>query len=157
MSTILQDFRSDIGLYSTSSQLGEISGSAARQALDAVNQRRPGGQEQTNHLLWKLYSKATTAQPTEAHWLIEELYLLSRLQRHYTQNIDGLDEELSTPRVDFTHSVSAVKGKVIQLHGSIRWFKCTKCHWRGVATREQAEALWLKNEVIPCTACQKGK
>lgn len=53
---------------------------------------------------------------TAAHFFIQLLQDKGLLQRHYTQNIDGLDYQLSLP-----------DDKVINMHGTLRKIQCEFC------------------------------
>ncbi|KAF8594367.1 DHS-like NAD/FAD-binding domain-containing protein, partial [Ceratobasidium sp. AG-I] len=150
----LPDFRSHGGLYNSPSQ-SSSGGINARKALDAVNQRLPGGLKQSNQLLSDIFFKAKSAKPTHTHWLIKEIHSLGLLRRYYTQNIDGLDEDLDIPIVDFGAHQPEIDGKIVQLHGSIRWLKCTKCSWRGKVTPEYLEDSWSRNQAVACEACPR--
>jgi NAD+-dependent protein deacetylase sirtuin 2 len=67
-------------------------------------------------LAHELYPVVVNAKPTTSHWFIKLLNDKGILLRHYTQNIDGLDELTGLP-----------EDKVIQAHGHIKSGYCLVC------------------------------
>jgi NAD-dependent deacetylase len=62
------------------------------------------------------------AQPNPAHQAIAELERLGRVDRVITQNVDGL------------HQLGGSSaGRVIEIHGTMRWVTCLDCHKRYTA------------------------
>ena len=55
-------------------------------------------------------------KPTISHYLQKLLVDKNKVQRIYTQNVDGLDEEAGIP-----------EAKLIHAHGSFRSGTCMKC------------------------------
>jgi NAD-dependent deacetylase len=56
------------------------------------------------------------ARPNAGHYAVAELYKIGKLDSVITQNVDGLHQAAGVP-----------DGKVIELHGSIRWVSCLTC------------------------------
>ncbi len=87
-----------------------------------------------------LYPILSTAKPTVAHYFIKLLEIKGKLLRHYTQNIDGL-EDLTGLCQNFT----------IQAHGHIRSGSCLSCSKR--FTFEYIKSFVIKNDIPKCDAC----
>ncbi|KAM3160609.1 Protein acetyllysine N-acetyltransferase [Lachancea thermotolerans] len=80
----------------------------------------------------KLYSSARVAQPTRTHRFIAHLKNRGKLLRCYTQNIDGLEEnlglEMSSERDCDTSMANQWRNlDVVQLHGDLNRLSCTQC------------------------------
>jgi len=67
-----------------------------------------------------------TAKPNPGHFAITELYKMGKLDSVITQNVDGLHQAAGMP-----------DGKVIELHGTLRWVSCLRCGKR--YPREEVE------------------
>eukprot|EP01033_Poteriospumella_lacustris_P017216 gene17216-12311_t len=99
-------------------------------------------------------------QPTLAHVLILLLHEKGLLQRHYTQNIDGLDHQLS-PQLPAE--------KIVNVHGSLAHVHCEFCgHVEDMAAfqdkvRTQIRNIYDANDTeaprvstpIECTHCHR--
>ena len=62
---------------------------------------------------------AHAAQPNAAHRAIAELEQLGKVDRVITQNVDGLHQ-----------LAGSSAGRVIEIHGTMRWVDCLDCHKR---------------------------
>lgn len=110
-----------------------------------------------NSMITKLHKMSSEAKPTQFHELLNRVSLEGRLQRLYTQNIDGLDTRLNDlqTRVPLEKPIPST----IQLHGSINHMVCNKC-----AKIAQLDPTIFKNElcdeenstIIPtCRQCEE--
>ncbi|KAM7188965.1 DHS-like NAD/FAD-binding domain containing protein [Rhypophila sp. PSN 637] len=94
---------------------------------------------------------AMDADPTKTHRFIRNLHDIGKLVRHYTQNIDCLEEKTGL-------STDARKGlktaECVLLHGSLHHFRCSNCPatFRQEVDRER-ETAW--DPESPCPACTK--
>lgn len=106
--------------------------------------------------LIKLTQKAI---PTKTHHFINNLNTDGRLQRCYTQNIDGLevrlglDNDLNTkPTKAKTKSQKKTYPPLVQLHGTLDHIKCALCHSISPMEKTHVE-VYLEGEHVPCTMC----
>jgi NAD-dependent histone deacetylase SIR2 len=106
-----------------------------------------------NRLIGYIFDHANKAQPTKAHRLIERIHSSGILLRYYTQNIDGIDDQLGVPRVEFDGYREQSKGRYLQLHGSVRWMRCSVCQWREPMTNEWVDRLQSTSQLIACPLC----
>jgi NAD-dependent histone deacetylase SIR2 len=60
------------------------------------------------------------AKPTQLHYFLDRLAQSGRLLRHFTQNVDCIERQLSH-----------LWEKTVQLHGRIDQVKCQLCSWNG--------------------------
>ncbi|CCF56912.1 hypothetical protein KAFR_0B06160 [Kazachstania africana CBS 2517] len=108
----IQDFRSQNGLYRTSTSMKSL-----------FDYNQVYSNEQTtanfNKLMVDIYEKSNNADPTPFHLLIDKINRQGRLRRVYTQNIDSIEWKLLS---DLKNS-----SKLVQLHGTILKTKCNKC------------------------------
>lgn len=157
----IPDFRSSTGLY------------------DLVKKEFPGltirsGQEMFDISLFrdelkisvfasfmeKLYSSVRLAKPTKTHKFIAHLKDRSKLLRCYTQNIDGLEENLGLEmsKRELTSDRSSGFSStwknfdVIQLHGDLNTLSCTRCFhiydWNRYLARS-----FRRGELPNCPGC----
>ena len=116
---------------------------------------------QFNDMMVFLYKKYKTTPPSPFHLLLDTLACEGRLKRLYTQNIDSLETKLPhlhtvTPLTQATRPYPTL----IQLHGSIRTVRCSKCQ----AITEMVPDNFLTSDcprdssaslLPPCTQCQE--
>ena len=91
----------------------------------------------------ELYPVLTNAKPTVAHYFIKLLEQKGVLLRHYTQNIDCLE--------DLTQME---KKKTIQAHGHIRSGRCLDCEAK--YSFDHMKNAVLAGQIPKCTSCQSG-
>lgn len=89
---------------------------------------------QFNKLIKNLHNLSQSIDPTPFHYLLDKLLSRGQIKRIYTQNIDSLETKLDSfkeldPIQFFTHlPTKPPYPKLIQLHGSINYTQCNKCH-----------------------------
>lgn len=119
----IPDFRSSNGLFSL------LKGKNCSTGKELFDFNRVYSSEEMslkfNNMITTLHNLSKNSHPTEFHKLLDKLALEGKLQRLYTQNIDGLDTRLA----NLTTSVPLARPapKTIQLHGSIQHVECNKC------------------------------
>ncbi|KAI5478423.1 hypothetical protein MNV49_005172 [Pseudohyphozyma bogoriensis] len=103
---------------------------------------------------------------TTTHGFFRELKRMGKLRRVYSQNIDALEEAAGlafvglpgvTPGVVVLEEDDERKqwdGEVVQLHGSLRSVRCSKCDWVGEWTDEHSQAFG-EGEVLACALKRK--
>lgn len=119
----IPDFRSSNGLFS---QLKGKHGASGKELFDfnAVYSSDEMNLK-FNSMIASLHRLSKKCRPTEFHRMINDIALEGRLQRLYTQNIDGLDTRLSNLATSVPLSTPAPQ--TVQLHGSINHMECNKC------------------------------
>lgn len=119
----IPDFRSSNGLFS---QLKGKNCSSGKElfdynsvyASDEMNMR-------FNSMIASLHDLSKKSSPTNFHNMMDQIALEGRLQRLYTQNIDGLDTRLANLATKVPLDIPAPQ--TVQLHGSIHHMECNKC------------------------------
>jgi len=107
----------------------------------------------------ELIKLTQNAVPTKTHHFINKLNTDGRLQRCYTQNIDGLEVRLG---LDNDLNAKSAKGKtksqkkiyppLVQLHGTLDHIKCALCHTTLPIETAHVE-VYLEGHHVPCTMC----
>lgn len=72
-----------------------------------------------------------------------------RLQRLYTQNVDGIETSLEPLETTVPLSHKGPWPKTVQLHGGLEKMVCSKCQ----VVSEFEPALFIGHEAPPCNAC----
>ncbi|MGW4299479.1 SIR2 family NAD-dependent protein deacylase [Streptomyces sp. NPDC004646] len=92
---------------------------------------------------WQMRRKnrALTAEPNAAHRAVAELERSGVPVRVLTQNVDGLHQRAGMP-----------DRKVLELHGNVREFVCTKCHARG-PMEDALARVEAGEDDPPCLEC----
>ena len=101
--------------------------------------------EASREKMWEfsklLYPEVIKAKPNAAHLAIAELDRLGKVDCVITQNVDFLHQRAGVP-----------EGKVIELHGTLKWVVCLGCGQR--YPREQIQKRLEAGEKVPrCEAC----
>jgi len=126
-----------------------VSASTSSSDLSSTNSRGPSfptfvGNPTTRRRswqMWNMFRMIEMAQPHPAHYAIAELDKMGKLDCVITQNVDGLHQKSGVP-----------DEKVIELHGSLRWLKCTNCDKR-YSIIEVAKRLGEGEEKSICSDC----
>jgi len=94
---------------------------------------------------WQMLAEGhltTGAEPNAAHYAINELNLLGKLDCVITQNIDSLHQKAGVPAE-----------KVFELHGSMQWAVCLSCGQRYPIERI-AERINRGQDIPECEDCE---
>lgn len=152
----IPDFRSADGLYARvlSSSGPSEQGSRAvkgQDFFDASFFSSPTTRPIFNRFVVELRRICSQGEPTPTHQFLAKLHQEGRLQRWYTQNIDGLERACG-----LITSTCPEGGKksvpVISLHGSLQRLVCTMC--RDVVLFEDLhEETFKKGESPSCIKC----
>ncbi|KAF8544932.1 DHS-like NAD/FAD-binding domain-containing protein [Trichophaea hybrida] len=166
----IPDFRSTDGLYNLVKAQYPNAVVKGRDLFDAVLWSDPTSTSLFYTFLANLRSEVLKVkETTSVHKFIRTLAETGRLQRCYTQNIDGLEE-----REGLVMNLSHGKGKrkrpspitvddnrtdqekgcqVVQLHGNLKSLRCTNCQM--LTTYTPSAVRTLLSGVAPlCEACQ---
>jgi len=97
--------------------------------------------------------RETVAEATisDTHGFLWVLHCKSKLQRIYTQNIDGLERRIGIPLVESPHH-AFLHGGYVPLHGSLTQLICTRCS----ATRFFGAVdmkVFQSGEAPECSSC----
>lgn len=149
-----QDFRSENGLYNVGLSNEPLN---IRKILDTTSFRHKSQLMQLFSVMNELWKSTSAANPTNAHRLIALIHRQSRLIRHYTQNIDGLDGRLGIPVVNFQwDTVPLPRGSVVQLHGNVVLLRCSACGWKVPLNEEWMAQMKMSNRLPACPVCPTG-
>lgn len=96
-----------------------------------------------------LHSQSLCAAPTAFHHFLENLAATGKLTRHYTQNIDYIEDQLAhlNPIPGSTERQAA---KTVQLHGRLKSMVCQQCRHHIPLEPE----LFQGSHVPSCPACE---
>ncbi|KDN39104.1 hypothetical protein RSAG8_09011, partial [Rhizoctonia solani AG-8 WAC10335] len=84
--------------------------------------------------------------------MIALLSRIGRLRGYFTQNIDGIDESLGMLPMSLSGEHNGWDS-FLQLHGSVRWLKCSVCSWKEPWTDEWWEKFQNTKKHVNCPAC----
>ncbi|KDN41841.1 hypothetical protein RSAG8_07212, partial [Rhizoctonia solani AG-8 WAC10335] len=149
------DFRSQDGLYrmSTAQARAENLPTNIMALLSALSLKDSTKRSELNRFIYDFFAEAVTAEATRAHKMIQMMHSCKILLRYYTQNIDGIDDQLGIPRVDHAADPNGNEGQFVQLHGSVRWLKCTLCNWGEPLSNLWADKMRKTGSVLHCPVC----
>ncbi|CCD23582.1 NAD-dependent histone deacetylase HST4 NDAI_0B05490 [Naumovozyma dairenensis CBS 421] len=100
--------------------------------------------EKFNKLMNHLNHLSNTVKPTKFHHFLNDLLEKNKIQRIYTQNIDGLEKKAVS---------SNYNNKIVQLHGDINFMTCNFCH-----IRTSYDPTLFENQLIPdCLYCMENQ
>lgn len=155
----IPDFRSSKGLFSS---LKDKTLSSGKELFDY--HRVYSSDEMSikfNDMIKIIHTLSSNTVPTQFHEFINRLALDGRLQRLYTQNIDGLDTRL--PHLSTKVPLGKPSPMTIQLHGSIHHMECNKCsHIKDFdptifkSNAEDSSDTNIKSQIVPlCPQCEE--
>lgn len=160
----IPDFRSSSGLYQmVKKQFPEISMRSGQEMFDISLFRDELKISMFATFMEKLYSNVKMAQPTETHKFIAHLKNRNKLLRCYTQNIDGLEEnlglEMSTGEQDQEVVGTSFNSRwknynVVQLHGDLNTLACTRCFHIFQWSRYWCRSF-RRGELPTCPQCEE--
>lgn len=120
-----QDFRSSDGLFSRSTQI-EGRKVPLKHLFDWSQLQSPAAYSAWLMYMAELREQAANATISRTHGFLWVLHCKHKLQRIYTQNIDGLEDRIGIPSVRYPHHKS-IEGGHVKLHGSLTILRCTSC------------------------------
>lgn len=132
-----------------------------RDLFDASLFRDPTSTAVFYTFISKLKKSIDSVYPSPTHNFIKTLDTKGKLLRSYTQNIDGLEEQVGLLGSASEDAKSSGKGKSkirlkdvknVQLHGDIRRVRCTLCSANFPFTDEFTESFLL-GEAPDCPEC----
>lgn len=122
----IPDFRSSTGLFKTLKETHKLKGSG-KQLFDASVYRDAQSTGNFHTMVRELSDLSKKAKPTAFHQFIAQLAQEKRLQRLYTQNVDGLETSLESLKTEVPLPLKAPWPLTVQLHGGLEKMVCTKC------------------------------
>ncbi|CAI4051256.1 hypothetical protein SKDZ_15G1780 [Saccharomyces kudriavzevii ZP591] len=156
----IPDFRSSDGLYNLvkkdSSQYWSIK--SGREMFDISLFRDDFKISIFAKFMERLYSNVQLAKPTKTHKFIAHLKDRNKLLRCYTQNIDGLEENIGLVMSNRKLPLSSFSSHwrnldVVQLHGDLNSLSCTKCFQTFSWNRYWSRCL-RRGELPLCPHCE---
>lgn len=123
----IPDFRSSTGLFkSLRDERKRIS--SGKELFDASVYQNDSSTSNFHEMVRTLSQQTKNAQPTAFHHLLATLAHEGRLLRLYTQNVDGIDTSLPPLKTQVPLPKKNPWPKTVQLHGSLEYMVCSKCH-----------------------------
>ncbi|KAL1607682.1 hypothetical protein SLS60_002617 [Paraconiothyrium brasiliense] len=123
----IPDFRSSTGLFkSLRDERKRIS--SGKELFDASVYQNDSSTSNFHDMVRTLSQQTKNAQPTAFHHLLATLAHEGRLLRLYTQNVDGIDTSLPPLKTRVPLPKKNPWPKTVQLHGSLEYMVCSKCH-----------------------------
>lgn len=161
----IPDFRSSKGLYeSVKKEFPEVSIGSGKEMFDISLFRDEVKISVFATFMEKLYANVKLAQPTKTHKFIAHLKDRNKLLRCYTQNIDGLEENLglevsmknetSKDKLNSKFNSTWKNFDVVQLHGDLNTLACTRCFHTFPWNRFWARSL-RRGELPTCPECER--
>ncbi|CAN9304647.1 unnamed protein product [Alternaria alternata] len=147
----IPDFRSATGLFNTLKKEHKLKCSGKDLFDASVYQDDPS--TSTFHDMVRTLSQHTkAAKPTAFHHLLATLAQEGRLMRLYTQNVDGKDTSLPPLSTQVPLPEKGPWPKTIQVHGSLDYMVCSKCHVVKDFDAEQFKGP----SPPPCLSCKEN-
>lgn len=159
----IPDFRSSSGLYElVKKQFPELPLMSGQEMFDISLFRDELKISVFATFMEKLYSSVQTAQPTRTHKFIAHLKNRNKLLRCYTQNIDGLEENLGLEMSNNDTDDTTITGfnsrwknfDVVQLHGDLNSLACTRCFHTFDWNRYWCRSF-RRGELPTCPTCEE--
>ncbi|KAL5383578.1 hypothetical protein PMIN02_009562 [Paraphaeosphaeria minitans] len=123
----IPDFRSSTGLFkSLRDERKRIS--SGKELFDASVYQNDSSTSNFHDMVRTLSQQTKNAAPTAFHHLLATLAHEGRLLRLYTQNVDGIDTSLPPLKTQIPLPKKNPWPKTVQLHGSLEYMVCSKCH-----------------------------
>jgi NAD+-dependent protein deacetylase SIR2 len=122
----IPDFRSSHGLFRSLRGEHKLKGSG-KELFDASVYKDDSSTSSFHDMVRKLSKMSANAKPTPFHRLLARLAKENRLLRLYTQNVDGLENDLEPLKTEVPLSHKAPWPRTIQLHGGLEKMMCQKC------------------------------
>ncbi|KAF5385188.1 hypothetical protein D9615_001324 [Tricholomella constricta] len=157
----IPDFRSSDGLYALVKQKYPDVVLKGRDLFDASLFRDATSTAVFYTFISKLKQSIDAASPTPTHRFIRTLDTKKKLIRSYTQNIDGLEEQVGLLGSSSSHAKTNGKGKTkiktrdvrnVQLHGDIHSVRCMSCSAEYPCTGNHV-SMFLEGTPPACPEC----
>jgi len=122
----IPDFRSSHGLFRSLRGEHKLK-SSGKELFDASVYKDDSSTSSFHDMVRKLSKLANNAKPTPFHRFLARLAVEKRLLRLYTQNVDGLENQLPPLATQVPLNHKAPWPQTIQLHGGLEKMMCQKC------------------------------
>lgn len=123
----IPDFRSATGLFNSLKKEHRLK-SSGKDLFDASVYKDDDSTATFHDMVRTLSQHTKSAQPTAFHHLLATLAQEGRLMRLYTQNVDGIDTAMPPLSTKIPLPKKGPWPKTVQLHGSLEYMVCSKCH-----------------------------
>ncbi len=151
---LIQDFRSETGLYSLVKSRYPTALLSGRDLFSASSLSNPTTRPIFYTFISELSKACRGAQPTATHRFLKKMNDKGRLMRVYTQNVDGLERRVGLNAQAGTSRQSKGKGKekVVELHGDLEKVRCGLCSG-SYDMKQEWERMFGNGEAPGCPAC----
>ena len=146
--TIVPDFRSSTGLFSTLRTEHKLKASG-KHLFDASVYQTDSSTSSFHDMVRSLSHLVSTAKPTAFHQMLSSIASEGRLMRLYTQNVDGIDVGLPSLETRVPLGSKGPWPRAIQLHGGLKKMVCSKCNHLS----DFDAGLFEGPEPPPCVVC----
>ena len=106
-----------------------------------------------NQMMCDMYHRIQAASPSQFHLLLAALAEEGRLQRLYTQNVDGIDTQLAPLKTRIPLPKEEPWPKTIQLHGDLKTVRCQRNPNKHLSRFDPA--LFASGSLPCCTECEE--
>ena len=144
----IPDFRSSNGLFQ-GLKSATSAGSNGKALFDSSVYNDGESTAKFHAMVNTLHEMTSMSKPTEFHRMMDHVSEDGRLLRHYTQNIDCLENQLEHLKTTVPVKSKPPYPPTIQLHGTIRHMYCAKCRWNS----ELEPQLFQGSEPPACPEC----
>jgi NAD+-dependent protein deacetylase SIR2 len=152
MDLIEQDFRSSNGLFSMTKGTG-VNNMSMKDLFDRNCLRSSKAHSMWLTCMAELREKAAEATISRTHGFLWVLHCKHKLQRIYTQNIDGLEDRIGIPSVEPPYH-KVIPGGHVKLHGSLTTLRCISCSSMKFFSKSYMKDL--SNGIAPdCPSCRE--
>lgn len=146
----IPDFRSKVGLFKSSSGKDLFDFNQVY-SCDEMSIK-------FNGMITNLHKLSKESESTDFHSMLNEIAAEGRLQRLYTQNIDGLDTRLA--HLNTKIPLEKPAPMTIQLHGSVNHVECNMCskidELDPTIFKCNSEDTTSKTQIVPiCPQCEE--
>ncbi|CAJ0904408.1 906_t:CDS:2, partial [Entrophospora sp. SA101] len=150
------DFRSAGGIYDMIKQRFPGSFRSGKDLFDITMLKDHKSIGAFNMFMGILKERINNARPTPTHHFLKKLDNKKKLVRVYTQNIDNLEEVAGLATDSIIIKPSNCTIKAIQLHGTMKFLKCSACSEMYEFSKSHCERF-KEGESPSCPRCEQSE
>nr|CAG8524713.1 8230_t:CDS:2 [Entrophospora candida] len=150
------DFRSAGGIYDMIKQRFPGSFRTGKDLFDTTMLKDHKSIGAFNMFMGILKERINNARPTPTHHFLKKLDDKKKLVRVYTQNIDNLEEVAGLATDSIVIKPSNCTTKAIQLHGTMKFLKCSACSEVYEFSKSHCERF-KEGESPSCPRCEQSE
>ncbi|CAJ0885413.1 5838_t:CDS:2 [Entrophospora sp. SA101] len=152
----IPDFRSAGGIYDMIKQRFPGSFRSGKDLFDITMLKDHKSIGAFNMFMGILKERINNARPTPTHHFLKKLDNKKKLVRVYTQNIDNLEEVAGLATDSIIIKPSNCTIKAIQLHGTMKFLKCSACSEMYEFSKSHCERF-KEGESPSCPRCEQSE